>query len=171
LVQLWALVTLVLVGLVFSALRIPDGLARELLVACGILGAGLAATHGILSAARSRQWMSLPLALCSWATGWVLWPFWINGKHRLPNELRVFAEFPAEAVPPGIWMHKLWISTALLGWWLTIVGSSAAVLVTIGLALRGRSTPALDWIGLAALLIFWVALGASLAHALSWMLD
>ena len=171
LVQLGALAALMLVGLVCSALTIPEGLARELLVLCGIVGAGLALIHSVVSGGRSKQWMGLPLALCSWATGWILWPFWINGLHRLPNEFRVFAEFPAEALPPGVWMHKFWGMTALLGGWLAVIGSSAATLVTFGLALRGRHTPALDWVALAVTLTFWLGLGASLMHALNWILD
>ena len=160
-----------LIGLGCSAFAIPEGLARESLVVFGMIVALVAPTQALLDGFRSKRWTDLPVAACAWATGWILWPFWINGKHRLPNEYYVFAEFPAEKVPPGIWVHKLWFAVALLGSWVAVIVSASVVLVVFGRAVTRRSVPTLDWIRIAVVLLFGLSLGRSLAHALNWILD
>lgn len=165
------LIGLVACGLWLAFVPITPAPARGIVVTIGLALSCVAVMHGAWSVFRRLSLGSLAVACCSWATGWLLWPFWVNQMHRREASYRVFAQYPAEKAAPGVWMYDTWAIAALIGWWLLVALSAAYMLLFAVQSLLRRKVERADALHAGLVLAYWAGLGSSVWHALDWILD
>ena len=171
-IQYVLLCSLLLVGLAVATIAPIQGLTASILVALGLCAAVFAPVCSVRRALRQRTLDSSVVAACSWATGWLLWPFWINGVHLHENSFRAFVSFPPKTLPPGVWMHDLWALGGLLGFWLAVLWILTYVAATGVLCIRANRWPSREQsVTVAIALVFAGVFWPSVDHALNWMLD